>query len=102
MEAPIGTADTPQELRDIVDDALIQGGGWATMTFTRDVARRNATDTIQVWATGTESGPGGVILEAAEGDTDESPGAAPLTSEAQNGTEHTPTRRYAHTRVCGE
>ena len=102
MEAPTGTADTPQELHDIVDGALIQGGGWATFTFARDVARRNATDTIRFWATGTESGPGGVILKAAEGDTDESPGAAPLTSEAQNGTEHTPTRRYAHTRVCGE
>ena len=38
MEAPTGTADTPQELHDIVDGALIQGGGWATFTFARDVA----------------------------------------------------------------
>ena len=96
MASPTGCACTPQEVYDLVDGALIQGGGWANLTFARDVARRNATDTIQVWATGTESGPRGSILGPAGLCDDESPHVPPLTAQPQNGIEHTPTPRLAH------
>ena len=102
MESLTGTAHNPQELWDLTKGALIQGGGSTKFTVFESTNARGATDGMLVYSGGTESGPEGVILGAAELGDDESPGAAPLTSEAQNGTEHTPTRRYAHTRVCGE